>query len=180
MLYYSPEPLCLLMFRLSPKWRIIRPQNLHYYRAKRCVIRLNPCIYWYSGYSPKSRIIRPQNLYYLRKNLCYSPKPLYLLMFRLLPQMVCYSLFSRVSLFLVHFYHTKRRIINAPKTCIIAAQNGVLLSWTLVFTGIQAIPPNGVLLPRKMLHYSPEPLYLLVFRLFPQMSYYSRKKVCYY
>ena len=126
MLYYSPEPLCLLMFRLSPKWRIIRPQNLHYYRAKRCVIRLNPCIYWCSGYSPKWCVIpfflvflsfwfisttqkdvlsTPPKLVLLpRKMVCYSPEPLYLLVFRLFPRMVCY-------------YHAKC-CITLPNPCI--------------------------------------------------------------
>ena len=55
----------------------------------------------------------------------------------------------------------RKMVHYSPKTYIIPAQKLVLLSWTLVFTGVQTIPQNGVLFPKKLV-------------LWP------RKKVCYY
>ena len=39
-----------------------RPKNLHYDRAKWCITRLNPCIYWCSGYSPQKTYYSPPNV----------------------------------------------------------------------------------------------------------------------
>ena len=168
-----------------------RPQNLHYDRAKCCITRPNPCIYWYSGYSPKMHH--------------YSPK------WCIIPQMVCYSPKRRII-------HAKRRIINAPQNLHYCHAKTCITLLNLVFTCIQAIPKctiifsKGVLSPQKVCYcrakwcvtllnpciywysgYSPEWCVIttqnvallsrtLVFtgvQATPQMSYYSRKMTCY-
>ena len=128
--------------------------------------------------------------------LCYSPEPLYLLMFRLFPKNA--PLFSKM----VHYppngvlfpqktyYSRKKTYYQRPQNlcycrakCCITLLNSCIY-WCSGYSQMHhyflqrcIIPPKGVLLPRKMVCYSPKPLYLLVFRLFPQKSYYSPPKL---
>ena len=55
-------------------------------------------------------------------------------------------------------------VLFAPKTYIIPAQKLVLLSWTLVFTGVQTIPKCTIIFSKGVLS--------------PQMVCYYRAKTC--
>ena len=137
-----------------------RPQNLYYYHAKCCITLLNPCIYLYSGYSQMHHyfrqrcIIPPKGVLLPRKMVCYSPKPLYLLVFRLFPQ---------------KSYYSRKMLYYSPEPLY-------LLVFRL-FPQMSYYSPQTLCYSRKNLCYSPEPLCLLMFRLFPECRI-TRAKRC--
>ena len=58
----------LKMHHYSPKGAK-SPQKVHYYHAKRCVIRLNPCIYWCLGYPPNVVLFAPKTCIITTQNV---------------------------------------------------------------------------------------------------------------
>ena len=111
------------------------PRKMVHYSPKTYILPTQKLVFTGIQATPQMTCYSPPKLtLFPRKNLYYSPEPLYLLVFRLSPNAPLFS----------------PKVYYPPKWCVITAQKLVLLARTLVFTGVQTIPQNGVLFPKKL------------------------------